>query len=93
MFSFQPLINNSVTIGLCFLLLSISVILYQKQYFPFFIWVVLFNVFLNIIHIIMRIIKMFKSVLSLSLIKNQYFALYGPLACGFYQYLVVDLLH
>ena len=53
MFSFIPLINNLVTIGLRFVLLSISATSSSEMMvLRFFFWVVLFNVFINIIHII-----------------------------------------
>ena len=54
MFSFASLINNSVATVLIFLLLSTSAITSpnKKNYFTFFIWVVFFYVFINIIHII-----------------------------------------
>ena len=47
MFSFLPLVNNSITAGLRFLLPSIS-----DQSFAFLIWIVFFNIFINIICII-----------------------------------------
>ena len=59
-FNFPPLINNSGTKGLRFLLLIISTSYHQIQsiFFivkiplMFFIWIVFFNIFINIIHII-----------------------------------------
>ena len=52
MFSFLPLINNLVTIGLCILLPHISnYIIKYNRYFLYFIWVIFFNIFINIIHI------------------------------------------
>ena len=88
MFSFLPLINNSVTIRLCFLLVSISAIISSKtiNFFVFY-WNYIFNVFINLIHIILvfnksfRIVKMlYSNILIFFLIKNWYFASYGSLA-------------
>ena len=65
--SFLPLINNTVTIGLNFLLLSISAISSSKTInilkFYFFFCVVFFNIFLNIIHIIWIFNKTLESLL------------------------------
>ena len=65
MFKFLHLINNSVTIGLFFINRHISNhIIKSNKYLTFLIWVLFFNVFINIIHIIrvfnkrLRIIKM-----------------------------------
>ena len=49
MFSFLPLISNSVTMK-------------YNQYFLFFIWVRFFNIFINIIHIIRVFNKSFKII-------------------------------
>ena len=64
MFSFLPLINNSVTIGLIF---SVSknisnYIIKNNQYFSFFIWIIIVIVFINIIHIIRVFIKSFRII-------------------------------
>ena len=60
MFHFLPLMNSSVTIGLNikYIVLSIStnhisnLIIKYDQYFIFFNWILLFNIFMNIIRII-----------------------------------------
>ena len=54
MFNFLPLINSSVTIEFIFLLLIIisNHIIKNYQYFMFFIYIVFFNIFINILHII-----------------------------------------
>ena len=54
LFIFLPLINNSVAIEFSFLILSILGIITSKmiKLFRFLIWVVFFNVSINIIHII-----------------------------------------
>ena len=108
MFNFLPSINNSVTIGLSFLLLCISAIISSKMVnnWLFFFggggggwWIAFFNVFINIIHIIwvfnksLESLKCFKPVLSQLLIKKWYFPLYGSLAYKCYQYLVADLIN
>ena len=46
-FNFLPLINNPATIELSFLLLSKL----NNWYFSSFVWIVLFNIFIDIIHI------------------------------------------
>ena len=80
--SFLPLINSSLTSNLfSFSLLCTSAIISKTMnHFSFFVWVVFFNIFINIIYIIrvfnkrFRIIKCFKPVLSCLLIRNWYFA-------------------
>ena len=94
MFSFLPLINNSVTIGLIF---SVSknisnYIIKNNQYFSFFIWIIIVIVFINIIHIIRVFIKSFR-IIERFLNENWYFASYRSLAYKYiYHYLVFDLL-
>ena len=48
--------------------------------FAFFIWIVFFNIFINIIHIFRVFNKSFKLVFSRLLINNWYFASYETLA-------------
>ena len=55
-FSFLPLIDNSVTMGLRFDINK------YNQYFAFFIWVAIINVFINIIHIIQDSVKALESL-------------------------------
>ena len=53
-FSFLPPINNSATIELSFSITKhiSNHIIKCNQYFPFLIWIVFFNILINIIHII-----------------------------------------
>ena len=63
MFSFLPLINNSGTTGLRFFItkpISNHIIKYN-QYFIFLVWIIFFNIFINIIHIIFVSIKALES--------------------------------
>ena len=101
MLNFLPLINNLVTIGLPFLLLSISTIIRSKydQYFAFFIWIVFFSIFINIIHIIrvfnksFRIIYLIMPLLScLQLTIDILLHMDLQRINKLYQYLVGDLL-
>ena len=89
MFSFVPLINNYVTIGLIVLLLSRSTIILSiqstfcatHQYFHFLL-VIFINIFINIIHIIQLFnisLESLKPTFSRLLINNWYFASYGSL--------------
>ena len=74
---FFPLIHNSVTV---------EVSLKYDQYFWFFIWNIIFVIFINIMHTIwvlnkaFELLTYFKSVFSLLLISNWYFASNGSLA-------------
>ena len=85
MFRFLLLINNSVTVGLTFLLGSISTIVtsYTNNIFHFLF--VFFTIFINSIHIIQvlniasELLKSLMPAPSSSLIKNWYFASYGSL--------------
>ena len=61
--SFLYLWNNSVTIGLSFILVRTSTIILQKtvNIFIFFIWILFFNIFINITRVLNKrflIIKM-----------------------------------
>ena len=77
-FNFIPLLNNSVTVGLSFLLLSISAVISSNAINIFHVLFGLYSsiFFIKIIHIIEYSIKAFKSlkyfnpVLSLLLISN-----------------------
>ena len=63
MFRFLPLINTLVTIGVSFLLLSISAIISSNTLnFVFLIWILFFNIFINIIYIIPAINKYIFSI-------------------------------
>ena len=83
------MINNSVTIGLSFLLLSISAIISSKTInILHFLFGLYYSMFLQISFIsfeysikALESLKCFKPVLSLFLIENWYFASYGSLAC------------
>ena len=78
MFSFLPLLNNSVITGLSFFIIKhiSSHIIKNNYYFTLLIWVGYFNAFINIIHMLLvfnkrlESLKCFKPVLSLLLIKN-----------------------
>ena len=67
MFNFLPLINNSVTIELSFLLLIISPMISLKtiNILRFFIYVVFLNIFVNIFHIIRILNKSFNIIKAL----------------------------
>ena len=86
MVSFLPLIDNSVTAGLSFLLLSISAIISSKT-INIYISYLDSSIFLKISSIsfeysikALESLKCFKFILSRLLIKNWYFASYGSLA-------------
>ena len=68
MLSFLPLINSSVTIELRFLLLIIPAIISSKTIstLPFFSWIVFFNIFMNMLHIIWIFNKSFRMMTMLS---------------------------
>ena len=91
MFSFPPLINNSVAIGLSFLLLSISAIISSNT---INIFCFLFGLYSSIFLLTSSIsfeysmkafepFKYFKPVLFLLLMKNQYFVSYGSFVCKY----------
>ena len=92
MFSFLPLMNNSVTIRLSFLLLSISTIVSLKTINILrFLFGLCSSIFLCISSMsfdywikALESFKCFKLVLSLLLISNWYFASYGSLAYKYY---------
>ena len=88
MFSFLPLIHNSITLWLSFLLLSLA---NTTIFFSFFIGIVLRNIFINTIHVIRVLHQSFgiiKPVFSRLLINN----LRCFLIDKFHQYLVGELL-
>ena len=60
MFSFLPLINNFVTIRFKSFLIT-NHIMKDKLYFTVFIWIVFFNIFMNVFHII-RVFKSFRII-------------------------------
>ena len=62
MFSFPPLIINSVTIGLSFFITKhiSSNIIKNNQDSTFSIWILFLNIFMNIIHIIRVFNKIFR---------------------------------
>ena len=64
MFSFLPLINNSDTTGLSFFITKhiSNQIITNDQYFMFLIWILFFNIFINIIHIIRVLNKTFRII-------------------------------
>ena len=95
MFSFLPLTNSSITVELNSLLVIISNhVIKDHKYFVIFSWIVLLNIFINILQIICvfnkryRIIKISKSTFFCFLIKNLYFALYGSFL---YRYINIDI--
>ena len=63
-FSFLPLINNSVTVGFkVFTTKHINNhIIKNDQYFSLLIWILLFNFFVNIIHVIQVFHKSFRTI-------------------------------
>ena len=91
MFSFLLLINHSVTTGLSFFLSIISAIISKLSIFFVFTYIVLFNIFINILHIIwvfnkiLGSLKYFNPVLSALLIKNWFFFSSGSFA---YKYIL-----
>ena len=86
MFNFLPLINNSVTTGLDFLLLMISAIISSKaiNVLRFFTYIV-FLISSECSKKALGSLKGFNPLLSLLLIKNWYFASYGSFA---YKYIL-----
>ena len=88
MFSFFPPINSSVTIGLSFLLLSISAIISSNTTnIPQFLFGLYSSISLKILSISLEYsikafesFKYFKHVVSLLLIGNRYFASNGSFA-------------
>ena len=89
MFSFLPVVNNSITIIKSFLLISTLAIISSKAiYILRFLFGFYSLIFLRISSIsfeysikALESLKCFKSVLSRLIIKNCYFALNGSLAC------------
>ena len=74
MFSFLPLINNFVTIGFKSFLIT-NHMLKDNLHFTVFIWIVFFNIFMNVIHIFeyskaLESFKCFKRVLPRLLSNN-----------------------